>query len=117
MDRRDKPKAFTSSEIMVALSGGVDSAVSAWLLQSQGHRVAGMFMKNWEEDDRLGACSAEADAADAQAVADLLGIRLHRRNFAAEYWDFVFEDFVIFLPDRTIMIKPCFINKKHIEGF
>ena len=94
MDRRDKPEAFTSPEIMVALSGGVDSAVSAWLLQSQGHRVAGMFMKNWEEDDRLGACSAEEDAADAQAVADRLGIRLHRRNFAAEYWDFVFEDFL-----------------------
>jgi len=94
MDRLNKPEAFTSSEIMVALSGGVDSAVSAWLLKAQGHPVAGMFMKNWEEDDRLGACSAEADAADAQAVADCLGIRLHRRNFAAEYWDFVFEDFL-----------------------
>ena len=94
MDRRNKPEAFTSPEIMVAVSGGVDSAVSAWLLKSQGHRVAGMFMKNWEEDDRLGACTAEEDAADAQAVADLLGIRLHRRNFAAEYWDFVFEDFL-----------------------
>jgi tRNA-specific 2-thiouridylase len=94
MDRLNKPEAFTSSEIMVALSGGVDSAVSAWLLKAQGHPVAGMFMKNWEEDDRLGACSAEADAADAQAVADRLGIRLHRRNFAAEYWDFVFEDFL-----------------------
>ena len=79
---------------MVALSGGVDSAVSAWLLQSRGLPVAGMFMKNWEEDDRLGACSAEQDAADAQAVADLLGIRLHRRNFAAEYWDYVFENFL-----------------------
>jgi tRNA-specific 2-thiouridylase len=79
---------------MVALSGGVDSAVSAWLLQSQGWPLAGMFMKNWEEDGRLGACNAEQDAADAQAVADLLGIKLHRRNFAAEYWDFVFEDFL-----------------------
>ena len=72
----------------------MDSAVSAWLLQSRGLPVAGMFMKNWEEDDRLGACSAEQDAADAQAVADLLGIRLHRRNFAAEYWDYVFENFL-----------------------
>ncbi|MDX1381810.1 MAG: tRNA 2-thiouridine(34) synthase MnmA, partial [Xanthomonadales bacterium] len=50
--------------------------------------------KNWEEDDRLGACTAAADAADAQAVADRLGIALHRRNFAAEYWDNVFEDFL-----------------------
>lgn len=94
MDRYNKPKAFKNAEIMVALSGGVDSAVSAWLLQSQGRQVAGMFMKNWEEDDRLGACSAEQDAADAQAVADLLGIDLHRRNFAAEYWDYVFEEFL-----------------------
>ncbi|MEE4216565.1 MAG: tRNA 2-thiouridine(34) synthase MnmA [Xanthomonadales bacterium] len=79
---------------MAALSGGVDSAVAAWLLQSQGWPLAGMFMKNWEEDDRLGACNAERDAADAQAVADRLGIELHRRNFSAEYWDYVFEDFL-----------------------
>ena len=94
MDRHNNPKAFTDAQIMVALSGGVDSAVSAWLLQSRGHNIAGMFMKNWEEDDRLGACTAEQDAADAQSVADRLGIRLHRRNFAAEYWDNVFEDFL-----------------------
>ena len=80
--------------VIVAMSGGVDSSVSALLLQAQDRPVAGMFMKNWEEDDRLGACPAEADAADAQAVADLLGIDLHRRNFAAEYWDYVFEDFL-----------------------
>jgi tRNA-specific 2-thiouridylase len=80
--------------IMVAMSGGVDSSVSALLLRQAGHAVAGMFMKNWEEDDRLGACTAAADAADAQAVADRLGIDLHRRNFAAEYWDCVFEDFL-----------------------
>jgi len=94
MDRHNNPKAFKNAQIMVALSGGVDSAVSAWLLQKQNRPVAGMFMKNWEEDDRLGACTAEQDAADAQAVADLLGITLHRRNFAAEYWDFVFEEFL-----------------------
>ena len=79
---------------MVAMSGGVDSSVSALLLQTAGHRLAGMFMKNWEEDDRFGACPAEADAADAQRVADRLGIVLHRRNFAAEYWDCVFEEFL-----------------------
>ena len=80
--------------IMVAMSGGVDSSVSALLLRMEGQPVAGMFMKNWEEDDRLGACPAEADAADAQRVADRLGIVLHRRNFAAEYWDWVFEEFL-----------------------
>jgi len=53
-----------------------------------------MFMKNWEEDDRQGECAAAVDAADAQAVAEVLGIELHRRNFAAEYWDSVFEEFL-----------------------
>jgi tRNA-specific 2-thiouridylase len=80
--------------IMVAMSGGVDSSVSALLLKESGGPVAGMFMKNWEEDDRFGTCPAEADAADAQSVADLIGIPLHRRNFAAEYWDCVFEEFL-----------------------
>ena len=80
--------------VMVAMSGGVDSSVTAWLLGPHGHAIAGMFMKNWEEDDRRDeACTAEEDAADASAVADKLGIPLHRRNFSAEYWDFVCEDF------------------------
>jgi len=81
-------------KIMVAMSGGVDSSVSALLLQQQGYDIAGMFMKNWEEDDRLGECTARQDAADAEAVANALGIQLHRRNFATEYWDNVFEEFL-----------------------
>jgi tRNA-specific 2-thiouridylase len=84
----------TDTHVMVAMSGGVDSSVAAMLLQRQGTSIDGMFMKNWEEDDRLGACPAEEDAADAQAVADKLGITMHRRNFAAEYWDYVFENFL-----------------------
>ncbi len=79
---------------MVAMSGGVDSSVTALLLRDRGIPIAGMFMKNWEEDDRFGACPAEEDARDAQAVADAIGMRLHRRNFAAEYWDGVFEEFL-----------------------
>jgi len=79
---------------MVALSGGVDSAVSAWLLQREGLDIAGMFMKNWEEDDRFGTCSAAEDVADAQAISGSMGITLHTRNFAAEYWDNVFAEFL-----------------------
>jgi len=79
---------------MVAMSGGVDSSVTALLLQRQGAEIAGMFMKNWEEDDLDGACSAEADAADARAVAGMLGIPFHARNFAPEYWENVFEQFL-----------------------
>lgn len=79
---------------MIAMSGGVDSSVAALLLQQQGRPIAGMFMKNWEEDDRSGHCPAEQDALDALNVANLLGIPLHTRNFSAEYWDGVFENFI-----------------------
>ena len=86
--------ATKQTEIMVALSGGVDSATTAWLLQRQGHAIAGMFMKNWEEDDAVSGCTAEADAADARRVCEQLGIPFHGRNFSAEYWDGVFEHFL-----------------------
>lgn len=76
------------------MSGGVDSSVSAYLLKEQGYQVVGLFMKNWEEDDDTEYCSASADLADAQAVCDKLGIELHTINFAAEYWDNVFEHFL-----------------------
>lgn len=76
------------------MSGGVDSSVSAWLLQQQGYQVEGLFMKNWEEDDGEEYCTAAEDLADAQAVCDKLGIFLHTVNFAAEYWDNVFEHFL-----------------------
>jgi len=79
---------------MTAMSGGVDSSVTALLLQQQGQPVAGMFMKNWEEDDQVSGCTAADDAADARSVAEKLGMRLHERNFAAEYWDEVFEHFL-----------------------
>lgn len=75
------------------MSGGVDSSVSAFILQQQGYQVEGLFMKNWEEDDDTDYCTAAADLADAQAVCDKLGIKLHKINFAAEYWDNVFEHF------------------------
>lgn len=76
------------------MSGGVDSSVTALLLQQQGYEVEGLFMKNWDEDDGTDYCTAREDLADAQAVADKLGIHLHTANFAAEYWDNVFEYFL-----------------------
>lgn len=83
-----------TTKVIVGMSGGVDSSVAALLLQRQGYAVEGLFMKNWDEDDGTEYCTAKADLADAQAVADKLGIVLHSANFAAEYWDNVFEHFL-----------------------
>ncbi len=79
---------------MVGLSGGVDSAVAALRLLEAGHDVSALFMKNWDEDDGTEYCTAQADYEDAQRVAERLGIHLHTANFAAEYWDNVFERFL-----------------------
>jgi tRNA-specific 2-thiouridylase len=79
---------------MVGMSGGVDSSVAAALLIEAGHRVEGLFMKNWDEDDGTEYCTAAADLDDARRVCDQLGIPLHTANFAAEYWDDVFEAFL-----------------------
>lgn len=91
------PKKLTENsnrKVIVGMSGGVDSSVSAWLLMQQGYEVEGLFMKNWEEDDGTEYCTAIADLADAQQVCDKLGIPLHTANFSADYWDNVFEHFL-----------------------
>ncbi|TBR43108.1 tRNA 2-thiouridine(34) synthase MnmA [Marinomonas agarivorans] len=84
----------TTPKVIVGMSGGVDSSVSALLLLQQGYQVEGLFMKNWDEDDGTEYCTAKDDLADAQQVCDKLGIKLHTANFAAEYWDNVFEHFL-----------------------
>ncbi|PIJ51965.1 tRNA 2-thiouridine(34) synthase MnmA [Erwinia sp. OLTSP20] len=84
----------SQKKVIVGMSGGVDSSVSAWLLLQQGYRVEGLFMKNWEEDDGEEYCTSADDLADAQAVCNKLNIPLHTINFAAEYWDNVFEHFL-----------------------
>ena len=81
-------------KVIIGMSGGVDSSVAAWELLQQGYEVTGLFMKNWEEDDDNGQCSAIADLADAQQVCDQLGMILKTVNFSAEYWDDVFENFL-----------------------
>jgi tRNA-specific 2-thiouridylase len=81
-------------KIIVGLSGGVDSAVAALLLKRQGHDVAAVFMKNWEEDDTASHCSAEEDLEMARAVCAAIGIELRTVNFAAEYWERVFAYFL-----------------------
>ncbi|MEY2697183.1 MAG: hypothetical protein RL333_1321 [Pseudomonadota bacterium] len=83
-----------STKVIVGMSGGVDSSVSALRLLDAGYEVSGLFMKNWDEDDGTEYCTAKEDLADAQAVSDLLGIELHTVNFASEYWDRVFEVFL-----------------------
>jgi tRNA-uridine 2-sulfurtransferase len=80
--------------VVVGLSGGVDSAVSAWLLKQQGYEVIGLFMKNWEDDDDSEYCSSNIDFVDAAAVADVIGIEILHVNFAAEYKDRVFAEFL-----------------------
>ena len=84
----------SQTKVIVGMSGGVDSSVSAYLLKEQGYQVEGLFMKNWEEDDTDEYCAAAQDLVDAQAVCDKLGIKLHTINFATEYWDNVFEYFL-----------------------
>ena len=81
-------------KVVVGLSGGVDSAVSALLLKREGHDVLGLFMKNWEDDDDEEHCSTREDLVDAVSVADRIGIEVEAVNFAAEYRERVFASFL-----------------------
>jgi tRNA-specific 2-thiouridylase len=83
-----------AERIVVGMSGGVDSAVAALLLKRAGYDVVGLFMKNWEDDDTDEYCSTRQDLLDAAAAADVIGIDLEAVNFAAEYKDRVFADFL-----------------------
>ena len=85
---------MSKERVVVGLSGGVDSAVTAWLLKQHGFEVVGIFMKNWEDDDDSEYCSSNEDFVDAAAVADVIGIEIEHVNFAAEYRDRVFAEFL-----------------------
>ncbi|MFB1001410.1 MAG: tRNA 2-thiouridine(34) synthase MnmA [Pseudomonadales bacterium] len=82
------------SKVIVGISGGVDSSVTALELLNQGHNVEALFMKNWDEDDGTEYCTARTDLEDAMRVCDKLNVELHTVNFAQQYWDNVFEHFL-----------------------
>ena len=85
---------MTKKRVVVGMSGGVDSSVTAWLLKEQGYEVIGLFMKNWEDDDDSEYCSTRQDWLDAASVADKVGVDIEAVNFATEYKDRVFSDFL-----------------------
>src|SRR4051794_24869266 len=85
---------MSKQKVVVGMSGGVDSSVTAWLLKEQGYDVVGLFMKNWEDDDDSEYCSTRQDWIDVVSVADLIGIDVEAVNFSAEYKDRVFAEFL-----------------------
>ena len=85
---------MSKQKVVVGMSGGVDSSVTAWLLKEAGYEVVGLFMKNWEDDDDSEYCSTRQDWIDVVSVADLIGIDVEAVNFAAEYKDRVFAEFL-----------------------
>ncbi len=88
------PGASVRNRVVVGLSGGVDSSVAAWLLKEQGYEVIGLFMKNWEDDDDDQFCSSRQDWIDAASAADVIGIDIEAVNFAKEYRERVFAEFL-----------------------
>ena len=91
---RDNKKINMSNKtVVVGMSGGVDSSVSAYLLKKQGFNVIGLFMKNWQSEPGE-VCTSEIDYKDASEVCDILDIPLHKANFSDDYWDRVFKQFL-----------------------
>ena len=84
----------SKTRVVVGMSGGVDSSVTALLLKEQGYDVIGIFMKNWDDTDENGVCTATEDYKDVAKVADQIGIPYYSVNFEKEYWDRVFEYFL-----------------------
>ncbi|QCI23803.1 tRNA 2-thiouridine(34) synthase MnmA [Buchnera aphidicola (Macrosiphoniella sanborni)] len=87
-------KIKNAKKVIVAMSGGVDSSVAAWMLKKKNYKVEGLFMKNWEEDDQQGYCNSTQDLFDAEMVCKKLNIYLHKINFSLEYWEYVFKKFL-----------------------
>ena len=81
-------------KVVVGLSGGVDSAVAAYLLKKQGYEVVGLFMRNWVEEGEDGACTADEDFYDVRRVCSVLDIPYYGVDFSREYYDRVFKHFL-----------------------
>ena len=108
----------TPTNIIVGLSGGVDSSVTAALLKQQGHQISGVFMQNWEDDDNDEYCSIKQDSFDAIAVADIIGIDIDIVNFAAQYKDNVFAYFLKeYSAGRTPNPDACAMPKSNSNAF
>lgn len=102
--------------VAVGISGGVDSAVAAMLLQQQGHDVVGVFMRNWDESEEMGNqnCSVEQDLRDATAVCRQLSIPLHEADFVSAYWNQVFSEFIAQC-SRGLTPNPDLACNRHIK--
>jgi tRNA-specific 2-thiouridylase len=92
LNRTGKPNSET--RVVVGMSGGVDSSVTALVMKELGYEVIGIFMKNWDDTDEFGVCTAEQDAEDVRRVCDQIGIPFYTVNFEREYYDKVFEYFL-----------------------
>ena len=99
-------------KIIVGMSGGVDSSVSAILLKEQGYDVSGLFMKNWEEDDDDNNCNSKKDYDDALRISKKLGIKLSIVNFSDKYWDLVFKRFINELNNGLTPNPDIYCNKE-----
>jgi tRNA U34 2-thiouridine synthase MnmA/TrmU len=112
-------KPNSDVNIVVGMSGGVDSSVAALLLKKQGYNVIGVFMKNWDEPDENGICTATEDYEEAVRVCNQLEIPYYSVNFVKEYWDRVFTYFliVILTKSRGCMNNTCSILSSNIISY
>src|SRR5690625_6818310 len=98
------------TRVVVGMSGGVDSSVAALLLKEQGYDVVGIFMKNWDDTDVNGVCTATEDFDDVVRVCNQLDIPYYAVNFEKQYWDKVFTYFLDEYKDR----KRTRLNSSHV---